>query len=584
MAVPAAVLTWRSTQQHLKDHADGTTGSVEVVSVAFLGRTSTYDRQDPTLSLPRQMHACQAALPTNARLVAFFYDIESGRMPLSERGHGSAHEQMSVPVPRDGGVRELLTEAARADRRFSVVICEDIGRAGRRAVVSTEIEHRLELCGVRLIAADEPFHLGGMTWKATSATEVLTRRLKQGIAEWYVMEMLEKSWGGFEIHAEQGFNVGKPCYGYRAEQVAHPVPAKREKGLKKTRLVVDPVEGAVVRRVFEWRIVERLSYQSIADRLNTDLASNPAPVPVDPKRAVGKWTGSSIREVLTNPKHTGYMVWNRRSSKAKPHSKTNPIEAWVWSPEPVHEALVSLEAFLLAQDVARHTQGSGAVAVTRADGDLKREYLLRGFVFCAQCGRRMFGNQRGNHRYYACSPKQSQRPEGHPVAIRVREDHLIEAAHTAIATNAFGTYARKLQHYSREAAAGHDHQHERLAELRTRRERLARALDIAEHLDEGLVDIITAQADELRNEQQQLEAELTVAQVNTDQDESEDASLLVPVTASDLNLLPPALARRLYKAVRLSLHYNHIANQVLCCITLVSTAPTSPPGKHKRTA
>lgn len=34
-----------------------------VVRAAFAGRTSTYDMQDPTLSLPRQLRASQAVLP-----------------------------------------------------------------------------------------------------------------------------------------------------------------------------------------------------------------------------------------------------------------------------------------------------------------------------------------------------------------------------------------------------------------------------------------------------------------------------------------------------------------------------------------
>jgi len=46
--------------------------------------------------------------------------------------------------------------------------------------------------------------------------------------------------------------------------------------------------------------VDRLSYDSIADRLNTDPATNPVPEPVDP-RAVGRWTGSAVREILCNP-------------------------------------------------------------------------------------------------------------------------------------------------------------------------------------------------------------------------------------------------------------------------------------------
>ena len=116
------------------------------------------------------------------------------------------------------------------------MICESIDRIARRTYIATEIEHRLEQAGVQLVAADEPIPLRPHGRKAKTATQVLTRRVKQGVAEWYVLEILEKSWGGFEMHTEAGFNVGKPCYGYRALRVPHPVPAKRAKGMKKTRL------------------------------------------------------------------------------------------------------------------------------------------------------------------------------------------------------------------------------------------------------------------------------------------------------------------------------------------------------------
>ncbi|WP_327112436.1 hypothetical protein OHB12_28660 [Nocardia sp. NBC_01730] len=39
------------------------------------------------------------------------------------------------------------------------------------------------------------------------------------------------------VHTEAGFNIGKACYGYRAKLIAHPVPAKRATGQKKTLLV-----------------------------------------------------------------------------------------------------------------------------------------------------------------------------------------------------------------------------------------------------------------------------------------------------------------------------------------------------------
>jgi len=330
----------------------GASAEPAVIRAAFAGRTSTYDQQDPTLSLPRQLRASQAVLPDDAVIVAHFYDVESGRKDLADRGHGHAHEQFQIPIPRDGGLADLLEEVERPGRRFDVVICESIDRIARRTYIATEIEHRLEQAGVRLIAADEPVLLTKAGRKAKTATQVLTRRVKQGVAEWYVLDLLEKSWGGFEIHTEAGFNIGKPCYGYRANKVPHPVPAKRAKGIRKTRLEAHPAEAAVVRKAFGWRVAERLGYQAIADRLNADLAANPPPVPVDPAAAAGLWTYSNVRDMLTNPKHTGHMVWNRRARKGAGRNRMNPVSEWVWSPEPVHEALVDLETFVQAQQVA----------------------------------------------------------------------------------------------------------------------------------------------------------------------------------------------------------------------------------------
>ncbi|MBA2272784.1 MAG: hypothetical protein H0W21_02610 [Actinobacteria bacterium] len=83
---------------------------------AWWGRVSTEDQQDPTLSLPRQLRNSRAALPPGAVIVAHFYDVESGRRELELRGRSNAHERFDIPIPRDGGIQELLQEAQRADR------------------------------------------------------------------------------------------------------------------------------------------------------------------------------------------------------------------------------------------------------------------------------------------------------------------------------------------------------------------------------------------------------------------------------------------------------------------------------------
>ena len=87
------------------------------IPVAWLGRTSTDDAQDPTLSLPRQLDTSRNALPAGFVIVAKFYDVESGRTTLENRGKGNAHEQLNIPIARDGGIADLLAEAKRSDRR-----------------------------------------------------------------------------------------------------------------------------------------------------------------------------------------------------------------------------------------------------------------------------------------------------------------------------------------------------------------------------------------------------------------------------------------------------------------------------------
>jgi hypothetical protein len=72
--------------------------------------------------------------------------------------------------------------------------------------------------------------------------------------------MLELAWDGFIEHTHQGWNVGKPPYGYLADRVPHPVPARREQGAGKHRLTPDPVCGPVVTEIFRMRVLERLSY------------------------------------------------------------------------------------------------------------------------------------------------------------------------------------------------------------------------------------------------------------------------------------------------------------------------------------
>ena len=226
--------------------------------------------------------------------------MESGGLDLEARGQGQAWRAFTgAGIPRDGGMADLLTEAAGDAPKFAAVICEDIERSGRDTFNALKLEKKLSRNGIPLFATDEPAVIDGV-----NATTVLVRRMKQGVAEWFRLQLKEKTWKGLVEHALDGWNIGPAPYGYLADRLPHPVPVKASQGRTKTRLAKDPDRAPVVEQIFTWRTVDKLGMPTIAARLNADPARYPAPT--------GKgWTTQTVFAVLGNPKYTGHMVYGR---------------------------------------------------------------------------------------------------------------------------------------------------------------------------------------------------------------------------------------------------------------------------------
>jgi len=556
------------------------TAPVEPVRLAFLGRCSTADQQDPTLSIPRQYNssARQAALlPFPAEIVVYFWDVESGRKELDERGYSTLHQQLAVPVPRDGGVADLLAEALSPARRFDAVICESVDRAARTTYFGTKIEHDLERVGVPLWSAEEPITLG-----RKNPNQVLMRRMKQGISEWYVLNILEQSWRGTCEHVRQGWNIGPVPYGYRGEKVPHPVPAKRADGLTKTRLILDPERAEVVRRIFDLRVLERLGCRAIAARLNADLERNPPP------NDHGAWSVSTVRSVLRNAKYTGHMVYNRRGRKTA-HDKLKPRSEWVWSPEPTHPTLVSRETWEAAQEVADGVERSRADAGPNlAHPQAARTYPLRSYVVCAHCARRMSGKVKNRIPYMHCRPIGAAVPgvtverfRDHPRSVYVREDALLGILGDFFAQRIFGAdrSARVLadlggddERAEREREARMTALRRTLADLDARKARLIRRLEEDDDPEDVLYADVKARVGELARERATHAAELAALEEAAGPGEGRDASLLdrLPMLASTLDLaaLPDATRRALFNAFRLVVHYDRVTNEAEVVVTL----------------
>jgi DNA invertase Pin-like site-specific DNA recombinase len=395
----------------------------EPVPVALLARTSTLGLQDPLASLNRQIRSCQAWLPAGWYIAGYYWDIESGGLDLENRSQTDSWQQFTAAgIPRDGGMADLLTEAKAPLPRFAAVICEDIERSARDTFNALKLEKKLAREGIPLFATDEPASVEGI-----NSTTVLVRRVKQGVAEWFRLQLKEKAWNGLQEHSLAGWNIGSPPYGYLADRVPHPAPAKAAQGRTKSRLILDPDRSPAVDRIFHWRVTLKLSIRTITDRLNDDPAAYPAPA------GTPGWTKTSVTKILANPKYTGHMVYGR-TRKHNGTKRPVPQDQWIWTPEPVHPAIIDRATWDAAQKTGaqRGNIRDPETPATRTG----RRYILRSRVRHRDCQRRMCGTWRSSatgtvYIYYRCphDPANPRHAAAHPDhgPVSVREDALMDA-------------------------------------------------------------------------------------------------------------------------------------------------------------
>ena len=557
--------------------------AAEPVPVAILARTSTRILQDPYASLSRQVRACQAWLPAGWYVAGYYWDIESGSIDLEHRSQGEAYQQfMKAGIPRDGGMADLLTEAQAPLPRFAAVVCEDIERSARDTFNALKLEKKLSRQGIPLFATDEPASIEGI-----NATTVLVRRVKQGVAEWYRLQLKEKAWKGLEEHALAGWNSGPAPYGYLAERVPHPAPGKAAQGMTKSRLVPDPVRGPVVTQIFTWRVNLKLSVPAITARLNADLTAYPA---LDARG----WTKPTVVALLANPKYTGHMVYGRtRKTSNSRKARPVPQDQWIWSPQPFHPALVDRATWDEAQQIGtRRGNVRDPETPTRQPG---RRYILRSRIRCRICQRRMCGICRPTrngtiHIYYTCphdpaNPRHTAAHPDHP-HVSVREDTLVQALAGFFDQYVFGyDRAALLAAQLPATAAGHAAQQARqIAHLEAQLARIEAA-------ERGLISELEAPADpadpaaaayrsriraryaELYQERTTTEAELAALRATVP--EGNDPTLLdeLPTVAGVLAEAPPRIKEALLAAFDIYALYSKDTDQVTIRAVLTEDTP-----------
>jgi hypothetical protein len=163
-------------------------------------------------------------------------------------------------------------------------------------------------------------------------------------------------------------------------------------------------------------------------------AGIPCPSAADPERnahrAGERWSLTTVRAILANPRYTGRQVWNRQPTAMelidpgntglghKQVQRWGLPDGWVISARPAHPALVNEEDFIAVQGIRAQRDGN----------DHGREYRLAELLRCGICGRRAESCWSNNHPACRCRHGHSSASAPDPARpknLYIREDRIL---------------------------------------------------------------------------------------------------------------------------------------------------------------
>jgi site-specific DNA recombinase len=396
---------------------------------AFYGRVSTEDQQDPESSRNWQIHRGRQLIePTGGVVVAEFFDAGQSR---------------SVPWKRRPEAQRLLDAFKDPGRPFDAVVIGEPQRAfygAQFALTFPVFTHY----GVALWVPE----VGGPVDPGSEAHDlVMTLFGGMSKGERTRIKTRVRSAMGAQAATQGRYLGGRPPYGYRlADAGPHPNPEKRALGARLHRLEADPETAPIIQRIFR-EFLAGHGYYAIAESLSTDDVPSPSAHDRarNPHRPGRSWGKSSVRAILTNPRYTGFEVWNKQrrdevlvdlEDVAAGHESVmrwNDKSEWIWSAVPAHEPLITKADFEAVEAMMASRSHTKKGKKKRPEG---RTYALRGRVKCAICERRMEGAQIRHESYYRCRYREEYAHTDafpHPKNVYLRERLVLPQLDTWLA-------------------------------------------------------------------------------------------------------------------------------------------------------
>ena len=269
---------------------------------------------------------------------------------------------------------------------INCVIVKDISRFGREYIATSEfLQRTFPHMGVRFISINDDYD----SLQPSADIEGLLLPFKMILNDSYAKDTSKKIRSSITARMNAGEflpSSGSIPYGY----LRNP---------QENTFDVDPDAAPIVRRIFLLR-AEGTPFNAIAKRLNAEGIPSPGKlrclrgVSQSDRFAQSEWIRGTIRKITCDPVYLGNRIHGkiRRSHIGEDKTKRAPSE---WQVIPgCHMPLISEALFQRVQEVNRtELQRRGAFS-QRAKPDEDFRDLLRGKLFCGDCGGRMIAMKR----------------------------------------------------------------------------------------------------------------------------------------------------------------------------------------------
>ncbi len=336
---------------------------MQTPKAVIYARVSSREQEREGFSIPAQLKLLREHAVANGFVVAGEYiDVETAK----QSGRTSFNEMIRFLRKRKV-INTVLVE--KTDRLY---------RNLKDWVTIDELEAEIHLVKEGIVLSRE-----------SRSSEKFMHGIKVLMAKNYIDNLSEEVRKGMLEKAEQGLWPSAAPFGYR--NVAEPDGKKV--------IVVDPDQGPIIARMFEWYATGNYSLKEIgamARGAGLVYRKSGRSVPV-----------STVHKILRSRLYTGDFEWLGKIYKGS------------------HQALVSLDLWQCAQDIL---DGRNNVRHARTGGGVK-DFAFTGLISCGHCGCALTAEiKKGKYIYYHCTGYHGKCPERF-----VREEVLEEQFATILA-------------------------------------------------------------------------------------------------------------------------------------------------------